>query len=797
MKRRLPGRLALVLGALLLLWAQVAAALSYYEPSPQGLIGISRPTISQQLELAQGEKISAAEMWINGRVVHPSWDETGRVYYTPAQPFSPGIYRVKLVVRVAPGRPGYFYAPVESEFTFTVDQRAVAELPKPGPEELRALAWVNRYREAAGLAPLSYDVRLAAAALGHARYLVANPEQVDKDGHGEVPGAPLFLGVTVGDRARYFAYDGGSFEVINFVDRAEDAVDGWMDTLYHRIPLLHPGMSAMGYGVAGPLGKNVNIIQSGPFGERGGIIRWPFEGQSDVPPMWDGLESPDPFDLYPQVAKPVGYPITLTFGGRPRSLRLTGWSLTGPDGAVEVARFDPVNDPRLEDTVSLIPIKPLTSNAAYTVRMQGEVDLGDGARPFDHRWSFQTAAEYRPILKSRVATTTIPGNELRSVRLEGMGFAPGLRLYLDGLPVEGLEVLSESRLTFLPPAGYAGQQADLLVVTPGGTETLWRSFFGQERFAQPQAQPFAQIPLLVRGQGVGRSALLHKSGALLLPEEAILKLGGSAERVGEIKRTYWRLGDQAGEYTLGRVAASLGEAPLLLALPVQEWSGTTYADATFVRSLSKTETQLIAGELYLGNRILGILDIEGHWGLAAVRRLLEAGIVSGYGDGSYRPNATLSRSAFVKMLTAANGLPLRTGDGGGFLDTGSHWVTEQGYLGAAVAAGLIRPDEYPGRRFEPDRAISREEIAVMVTRALGLEQEAQARQIKLVGGAATLGARTFSDASTWIRSGYIAVAVEAGIITGYAEPDGRYTFRPERSATRAEAAVMVVRALDR
>lgn len=795
MKRSVPKRLGLLLGALLLLWATRGAALSYYEPSPQGVIGLSQPTIAQKLELGPGERITVAEMWIDGKAVYPSWDETGRVYYTPPVPLSPGAHHVKLLVRVAPERPGFFYAPVESEFRFTVDEGAVAVLPKPGPEQLRALERVNRYRKAAGLEPLAYEERLAAAAAGHGTYLAANPDQVAVDGHRQEPGTPHFIGEAVGDRARYFAYDGGSFEVINFVDRAEEAIDGWMETLYHRIPLIHPGMSVMGYGVAGERGANVNVLLTGPFGAEKGMVRWPHAGQTGVVPMWDGLESPDPFDLYPGTAKPVGYPITLTFGGRPRSLRLTAWSLTGPGGEEPVLRFDPVNDPRLDDTVALIPVAPLRAGASYTVQMRGQVDLGEGTQPFDETWSFTTAPEYRPILRSRTATLT---HELRSIRVEGIGFGKGIQVFLGGLPVEGLETQSEYRIAFRPPAGYRGEEADLLVVTPAGAEESWRSFFsGKEGYVLPEATAFTPLPLIVTGKPLAQPALLHRSGALLLPEEALTALGGTPQRIAAIGRTYWQVGERVGDYTLGRLTAGVGGKELRLPLPVQHRQGSAYVAAQFLEELAQVEHQMVDGTLFVGHRILGMIDVEEHWGLPGIRRLLEAKIVGGYGDGSFRPDGTLSRAAFVKMLAAAHGLEVRPGDGAGFSDSGSHWVSDQGYLGAAAEAGIIRLDEYPGRRFEPDRAITREEMAVMLTRALGLEQEALARAIPVEGGAATLGSRTFSDAGAWARPGHVAVAVEAGLITGYPEADGRFTFRPDRSASRAEAAVMLVRALDR
>ncbi len=790
-------RAGLVLAALLLLWSQVAGAFSYYEPSPRGSVGISRPVITQKLDLDPGERIGAAEMWLDGKRVYPVWDQSGRVSYQPATALSPGEHQVRLVIRVIPADKGSFYAPLESTFSFTVGANAVAELPPPGAEELRALAWVNQYRQQAGLAALAYDQRLAMAALNHGRYLTLNPGQIEVDGHSEAPGSPGYTGQTGGERAGYYAYDGGSAEVINFVDRAEDAIDGWMDTLYHRIPLLHPGMSEFGYGLAGNATRTINVVETGPYGLEPGMIAWPHAGQKGVPPLWDGAETPDPLDLYPGVQAPVGYPITLTFGGSVLSLALTDGSLTGPEGEVRVLTFDPTNDPRLEDTVALIPASPLRPGATYTVRMTGQIDLGDGPKSFTHSWSFQTADEYRPLMKSRVATTST-GGELRSLRIDGLYFGPGLTLYLGGLPVQGLEVLSDTRLTFFPPIGYRGGAADLLLVTPSGHEQTWQRFFsGSEGFKLPDRSAFSSLPLTVRGARLSSPALLHANGTLLLPEEALTQLGATAGRVMAIDRTYWRLGAVEGEYTVGRLAASVGGQPLRLQLPVRAQDGTTYVDAAFAQALGGLESLVSQGEAYLAVPVLGILDIDGHWALPQVQRLLEAEVVTGYGDGTFRPGAPLSRAAFVKMLTAARGLAVRPGETGGLADVAAHWVTAQGYLGAAVAAGIIQPANYPGGAFEPDRPISREEMAVMITRALGLEQSARARKIQVVNGVAVIDGRRFADAAQWSQPGYIAVAVEAGIITGYAEEGGQYTYRPAQPATRAEAAVMVVRMLDR
>lgn len=796
--------LVLVL-AVMLLWAQSAAALSYFPAGPSGAVGVSRPRIAQRLVLDAGESITSAEMWLDGRQVVPFWDETGLVYYEPSEPLAPGEHQVRLVVRVSPGQRGYVYAPLESRISFTVSADAVASLPGPTTEELRALAEVNRYRQAAGVAPLTYDPRLAAAAAAQARYLVENPAQVDVNGHAQTPGGKGFIAETVGGRARYFTYDGGSTEVINFVRRAEDAVSGWMDTLYHRVPLIQPGMTVMGYGVASGGELTVNAAQLGPNYAASGLVRWPPAGQVGVQPQWDGLETPNPFAIYPQVQGPVGYPITLTFGERTRQLRLTEWSLTGPEGSVPLLPYDPARDPNLkdDDTVAVIPEAPLRPGARYTVRLAGQVDLGKGIAPFAETWSFTTAAEPLPVLARRVVNYNSATRNVFSIRLEGEYFPAGVRVYLDGLPVEALVRTSDRQLVFEPPKGYRGGRADLLLVTPGGSEVDWPDFFtGQEGYRFGQSAALGQVPLIVRNRPLSAPALVQgDGGTVLLPEAALEGLGASAERVSAIGRTYWSLpGGAVGEYTLGRVSASVSSASgqgtaLRLSLPAQQRLGQGYVDAAFAQRLAGVDLQLVDDVLYLARRVGGQIDVDGHWAEAEIAELLEAGVVGGYGDGTFRPNTTLSRAAFVKMLAGAMGLAAQPGAAAGFADTAGHWVAREGQLGAAVAAGIVRVDEYPQGRFEPDRAISREEMAVMLVRALGLEEEALAVRLDVVNGQANVGGRLFRDADSWRRPQHVAAAIRAGLITGYRESDEQFSFRPEQTATRAEAAAMVVRAI--
>jgi uncharacterized protein YkwD len=784
--------MALVVALLLLLTASSGGALSYFQAKPQGSLGVSRPVISQQFQLENGEAITRATMWLDGTRVEPTWDSTGLVSYTPPAALAPGAHTVRLSVEVGTGVDGWFYDPVVSTFTFTVASGARATFAAPGQEELRALQRVNQLRKAAGLAPMAYDSSLGAGALGHAQYLLTNPSQVNVDAHRQVSGAQGYFGTAPGQRVMFYGYTGGGVaEVINFTDKAEEAVDGWMDTLYHRLPLIYPGNTAMGYGLAAAGAERVNVLEAGPNFAAGVAVAWPYDGQVGVPTGWDGAESPDPLRLYAGARGPVGYTITLTFGGEVRSLTLDRYSLSGPQGPVAVMPFDPVRDDILTDTVALIPYDPLAPGSRYTVTLSGQVDEGDGPQPYSRSWSFTTSSESVPLVERRAILSR--GGVLNTVTVDGSGFGSGFAVYIGGLPVRDLSVKSAGQLTFSPPVGLPQTDLDLLVVTPEGREVTWRQFVEGDEVQFPGGTPFRTFPVTVHGVRLAAPGLQHQAtGAILLPEQALSELGALREDVSAIDRTYWSWGGRTGDYTFGRVVSTMGEQRFLLAMPVQERGGTTYVDREFVSRLAQEPVTMADGAVQVG-----LSDLGGHWARPQIIRLLREGIVSGVGAGQYQPNAPLTRAAFVKMLAGARQWPVRPGQSGGFADTAAHWLGAQGYIAAAVEAGVVVPGEYAGGRFRPDQPITREEIAVLVTRALGLDAEARSRVMALADGGATVAGKTFTDAGSWTRAGHVAVAMEQGIITGYQGADGLYTFAPGRQATRAEAAVMVLRAMDR
>lgn len=113
-------------------------------------------------------------------------------------------------------------------------------------------------------------------------------------------------------------------------------------------------------------------------------------------------------------------------------------------------------------------------------------------------------------------------------------------------------------------------------------------------------------------------------------------------------------------------------------------------------------------------------DVTGHWVEDSVNELIDQGILHGYPDGSFRPDQSITRAELAKTLAVAYGF---TGAGGKdqFTDTKGHWA--EGYIEALAEAKIITG--YPDGSFKPEAPVTRAEMVVMLTRLLkiGTEEE--------------------------------------------------------------------------
>ncbi|MBE0446568.1 MAG: S-layer homology domain-containing protein [Actinobacteria bacterium] len=159
-----------------------------------------------------------------------------------------------------------------------------------------------------------------------------------------------------------------------------------------------------------------------------------------------------------------------------------------------------------------------------------------------------------------------------------------------------------------------------------------------------------------------------------------------------------------------------------------------------------------------------------HFAFAAIRSLIDKGIINGRLNGEFDPGTAITRAEFTKMAVLAAGRIPVTSRTVSFSDIDGHWA--KGYIEAAKAANIV--DGYPGGTFRPNAKITRAEITKVVVKAGNL--------------AIDTSGSGFPDvlANHWARAS-ILTAAKNRIVRGF--PDN--TFRPNNNATRAESAQVV------
>ncbi|MDG0811295.1 S-layer homology domain-containing protein [Cohnella rhizosphaerae] len=147
-------------------------------------------------------------------------------------------------------------------------------------------------------------------------------------------------------------------------------------------------------------------------------------------------------------------------------------------------------------------------------------------------------------------------------------------------------------------------------------------------------------------------------------------------------------------------------------------------------------------------------DIAGHWAEAGIKQAAAAGIVSGYPNGAFKPNGSVTRAEFAVMLMNA----LKPQDGEAeqqltFSDNAKIGEWARKALAQAVYAGIMKGAD--DNTLRPDALVTRAEMATMIARALGRSAEATA-------------ATGFADDSRipdWAK-GAVTAMKELGIVNG-------------------------------
>lgn len=177
---------------------------------------------------------------------------------------------------------------------------------------------------------------------------------------------------------------------------------------------------------------------------------------------------------------------------------------------------------------------------------------------------------------------------------------------------------------------------------------------------------------------------------------------------------------------------------------------------------------------------------EASWANQAIGFMKYQQILSGYEDGTFRPNKPVSRIEAVVTAVRLMGLEEEAKaksegklllDDAQNIDKNYKWA--KGYIVVALEKGLFDTSEH---RLDPEKPASRVWVSALLVKALGLQDEALALMSE---------EPDFSDVNAIPAGsiGYVNVAVKQGIISGY--PNG--TFKPHQNVTRAELASLLER----
>ncbi|MHA6485186.1 carbohydrate binding domain-containing protein [Paenibacillus sp. strain BS8-2] len=160
------------------------------------------------------------------------------------------------------------------------------------------------------------------------------------------------------------------------------------------------------------------------------------------------------------------------------------------------------------------------------------------------------------------------------------------------------------------------------------------------------------------------------------------------------------------------------------------------------------------------------------WGEELMRDWIAKGLLSGFPDGSLRPDESVTRAQFAKLLHTI--FRYIADDSKEFTDVSDGaWYAED--VMSAAAAGVIAG--YPSGEFKPNEPITRQDAAKLLDAAFQLRSMAtKSAGTGLVG---------FSDAAAVqdYARGALTRLVDEGYLSGY--PDG--TLRPQQAMNRVDA----------
>ncbi len=173
-------------------------------------------------------------------------------------------------------------------------------------------------------------------------------------------------------------------------------------------------------------------------------------------------------------------------------------------------------------------------------------------------------------------------------------------------------------------------------------------------------------------------------------------------------------------------------------------------------------------------------DLGSHWGTAFIQGLVTKGLIRGFPDGTFKPEASITRAEYAAIIAKTFDLPRQRGTGTGvFTDIPANfWAL----AAIRVAAGMGFISGFPDATFRPQQNLTRVQALVSLVSGLGL-----------TGGNPNL-LQFYSDRAQIpsYATDAISTATQRRLVVNYPKPN---QIEPMRAITRAEVAALIYQAL--
>lgn len=175
-----------------------------------------------------------------------------------------------------------------------------------------------------------------------------------------------------------------------------------------------------------------------------------------------------------------------------------------------------------------------------------------------------------------------------------------------------------------------------------------------------------------------------------------------------------------------------------------------------------------------------------HWANNAIQSAVSKGFFKGYSDGSFKPNAPVTREEFAVLMARVSNNE-QVNESVELKDIKGRW-SESG-VSEAIAKGFVDGSTYVKNGFKPQQAITRVEMDRWMVSGLQVKDEDYKQAVLDTMDTIVPVAEYYKGGLSDKDYGVVSVALGTGLMNGYS--DGK--FNASKTTTRAEVAAILLR----